>query len=128
MVEGVVAVEDDVDGHAGPAETGPQRHGQLDVVFDHQHPHGHSSYHVGCPDGGRLEGGVHPSRMPDPMLQKHTCVASLQHRQAYNVVLGLIANEYCDGPVASARRATDPRRGARVRRAGLVVATLLGRQ
>ena len=71
---------------------------------------------------------THRSRMPDPMLQNHNCVAALQHRLAYNLTMSLPANRQSDGPLASTRKAADPRRGARVCLAGLVVATLLGRQ
>jgi len=51
--EGVVAVEDYVDGHAGLAQPGCQRHGQLGVVFDHQHPHRRPPITFGRPDGFR---------------------------------------------------------------------------
>ena len=71
---------------------------------------------------------MHRTRMPNLMLQNHNCVASLQHRLAYNVVMGPIANEYCSGPVESKRRATNPRRDTKVRRTSLVLAALLGCQ
>lgn len=68
-LKGVLAVEDDVNGHAGPAQTGRQRYGQLGVVFDYQHPH--------------------RSRMHDRLLQNHYCVAAPQHALAYNAGMSL---------------------------------------
>jgi hypothetical protein len=65
--------------------------------------------------------------MPDRVLQNHNCVAALQHRLPYNVIMSLPASENSDEPVASTRRAAGPRRvRARCCRVGLAVVTLLG--
>jgi hypothetical protein len=40
VIERVVPVKDHVDGHALPAQPGPDRGGQHLEVFDDQHPHG----------------------------------------------------------------------------------------
>jgi hypothetical protein len=31
--------------------------------------------------------------MPDPMLQKHYCVAAMQHRVSYNVIMSLPSSQ-----------------------------------
>jgi hypothetical protein len=63
--------------------------------------------------------------MPERVLQKHNCVAALQHHLPYNVLMSLPANEQSDKPLTSARRA-DPRRArAQLCRADLIVAMLL---
>jgi hypothetical protein len=70
--------------------------------------------------------------MPDRVLQNHNCVAALQHRLSYNVIMSLSVNEqsneeHRNEPVASTRSAAGHRRGgAWPCRAGLLVVTLLG--
>jgi hypothetical protein len=62
--------------------------------------------------------------MPERVLQKHNCVAALQHRLPYNVLMSLSANEESGGPVTPAPQAAGPR-PAQFRRIDLVVAMLL---
>jgi hypothetical protein len=62
--------------------------------------------------------------MPERVLQKHNCVAALQHRPPYNVLMSLSANEESGEPVTPAPRAAGPR-PAQSRRADLAVAMLL---
>ena len=66
--------------------------------------------------------------MPDRVLQKHNCVAALQHRLSHNVDMNLPANQQqSNEPLISTRTSASPRWGrARSRRAGLVVAAVLG--
>jgi hypothetical protein len=60
------------------------------------------------------------------VLQKHNCVAALQHRFSYNGTMSLPVNEQSGAPVAPARIAAGPRRArAPFRRADLVIAMLL---
>jgi hypothetical protein len=64
--------------------------------------------------------------MPDRVLQKHNCVAALQHRLSYNVTMSLPVSEQSSEPVASARIAAAPRRArAPFCRADLIIAMLL---
>jgi hypothetical protein len=64
--------------------------------------------------------------MPERVLQKHNCVAALQHHLPYNVLMSLSANEQSDQPVISAQPAADPRRARpQFCRADLIVAMLL---
>jgi hypothetical protein len=64
--------------------------------------------------------------MPDRVLQKHNCVAALQHRFPYNVTMSLPANEQNGEQVASTRKAAGPRRAcAYFCRADLLIAMLL---
>ena len=64
--------------------------------------------------------------MPDRVLQKHNCVAALQHRFSYNVTMSLPVNEQSGEPVASTPIAAGPRRPrALFRRADLVIVMLL---
>jgi hypothetical protein len=63
--------------------------------------------------------------MPDRVLQKHNCVAALQHRFPYNVTMSLPVSEQSE-PVASARIAAGTRRArAPFCRADLVIVMLL---
>jgi hypothetical protein len=64
--------------------------------------------------------------MPDRVLQKHYCVAALQHRLSYNGTMSLPASQHSDTPTVPPRNAADPRRApARFHRADLVMVTLL---
>jgi hypothetical protein len=64
--------------------------------------------------------------MPDRVLQKHNCVAALQHRFSYNGTMNLPVSEKSGEPVASTRVAASPRRArAHFCRADLLIAMLL---
>ena len=63
--------------------------------------------------------------MPDQVLQKHNCVAALQHRFSYNVTMSLPLSEQSGEPVASARKPTPLRAHTLFCRADLVIAMLL---
>ena len=126
VVEGVAAVEDDVDGHPGLAEAGRHGHGQLGVVFDHQHPHSLSSYHRWGPHRDQGPDWFWLPRMTDRRLQKRYLVTGLQLPLAYNVAMSPPSNRPSVVPAASTRPPANPRRPGRLRRAGLAAVALLG--
>jgi hypothetical protein len=65
--------------------------------------------------------------MPDRVLQKHNCVAPLQHRLSHNVTMSVKDNQQNDEQVAPIRPAEGPGRAlSRFHRVGLVVVALLG--
>jgi hypothetical protein len=64
--------------------------------------------------------------MPDRMLQNHNCVAALQQRLSYNATMNFPTNHKNDEPAASTWRTTDPWRGGRFSRVGVIVVALLG--
>jgi hypothetical protein len=67
------------------------------------------------------------TRVPQRVLQNHNCVAALQLRRSYSVVMSLPANEQSDEAEASARRVPSRLRArALPHRAGLGVAALSG--
>jgi hypothetical protein len=57
-------------------------------------------------------------RMPHRLLQNRYCVAALQHRLWYNLIMSLTADQRDNQPAAPTLRAAGPRRG-RVRYGGL---------
>ena len=64
--------------------------------------------------------------MPDQVLQKHNCVAALQHRFSYNGIMSLPVSEQSGEPMASTRIAAGSRRTRAVFcRADLVIVMLL---
>jgi hypothetical protein len=72
--------------------------------------------------GGRLDRCM----MPDRMLQNHNCVAALQQRLSYNTGMNFPTNHENGERAASTWRTTDPWRGSRFCRVGLIVVALLG--
>ena len=64
--------------------------------------------------------------MPDELLQNRYCVAALQQRLSYNVIMTLQSNKRNEQVAPTWGEAAPRRAGARLFRAGPVVVTLLG--